>query len=193
MAGSGRALTREDVLLHIPFDGDLKPSIAAVGTEAEVQGEFAYDEGKMGQCVRVGAAGSELRYPTRGNMNAGEGSFSVWIQSTDWTLADEPKVNRWWIDVAGPTRFIVYHYLHSAGVFFYHMDVRKERPSIIKSSVSWTAGEWKHLCATWKAGRLKYAMTKLKTGIIIISLCDIKLGKIILLPIKKICKNNLDA
>ncbi len=150
------AFTRDEVLMYVPFDGTLEPAVAAEGTEPQVTGDFEFSDGVVGQAVRVGGAGTNLLYPTAGNMNPNEGTFAIWVQSIDWTFEDAPKVNRWWVDVPGPTRFIIYHYLHSAGIFFYHMDVRKERPSIISVSQSWEPGEWKHLVGTWRDGRLRF-------------------------------------
>ncbi len=86
-------------------------------------------------------------------MNPNEGTFSIWVQAIDWDWSE--KVNRWWIDVSGPTRFIVYHYLHSNSIFFYHMDERRKHPTIVKSPMDWQPGEWKHLAASWKDGRLR--------------------------------------
>lgn len=148
--------TRDDVLLYVPFDGSLEPAVAAEGTEPQVTGEYSFDEGMIGQALRTGAPGHELLYPTAGNMNPDEGTFAIWVHSRGWTLADAPKINRWWIGVGGPTRFLIYHYMHSGGMFFYHMDTRGERPSIIKAPGPWEAGEWKHLAGTWKDGRLKF-------------------------------------
>ncbi|MEA3403136.1 MAG: DUF6067 family protein [Armatimonadota bacterium] len=155
------AFTRDEVLLYVPFDGSLQPTVAAGVAEPDVQepagglGGFDYDEGVVGQAVRVGAEGTLLRYPTEGNVDPDEGTFSIWVQSIDWTLQDAPKVNRWWIDLPGPTRFIIYHYLHSSGIYFYHMDERGEHPSIIEAPGPWEPGEWKHLVGTWKHGRLR--------------------------------------
>ncbi len=149
------AFTRDDVLLYVPFDGSLEPAMAAEGTEPQVTGDFVFDEGQVGQSVRTGEPGNELLYPTAGNMNPDEGTFAIWVHSRGWTLADAPLINRWWIGVTGPTRFLIYHYMHSGGMFFYHMDERRERPSIIKAPGPWEAGEWKHLAGTWKDGRLK--------------------------------------
>ena len=149
------AYDRDDVLLYVPFDGSFEPAVAAEGTEPVVTGEYQFDEGMIGQSVRTGAPESELLYPTAGNMKPEEGTFAVWVHSRGWTLADAPKINRWWIGVTGPSRFLIYHYMHSGGVFFYHMDERGERPSIIKAPGPWEADEWKHLAGTWKNGRLK--------------------------------------
>ncbi len=149
------AFTRDDVLLYVPFDGSLEPAVAAEGTEPKATGEFVFDEGLVGQSLRTGAPGNELLYPTAGNMNPDEGTFAIWVRSRGWTLADAPKVNRWWIGVTGATRFLIYHYMHSGGMFFYHMDARGERPSIIKAPGPWEADEWKHLVGAWKNGRLK--------------------------------------
>ncbi len=149
------AFTRDEVLLYVPFDGALEPAVAAEGSEPNVTGEFEFGEGIIGQAVQTGLEDTLLRYPTEGNMNPDEGTFSIWVQSIDWSLQDAPKINRWWIDVPGPTRFIIYHYLHSGGLYFYHVDVRGERPSIIKAPGPWEPGEWKHLVGTWREGRLR--------------------------------------
>lgn len=149
------AFTRDEVLLYVPFDGSVEPLVAAEGTVAEATAPFEFDAGVVGQAIRTGAPGAELTYPSAGNMNPEEGTFSIWVHSIDWTLADAPKVNRWWIGVGGRTRFLIYHYMHSGGIFFYHMDVRGERPSIISAPGPWEAGEWKHLCGTWREGRLR--------------------------------------
>jgi len=152
------SFTRDEVLLYVPFDGSLEPLVAAEGTAPIVDKaiDFEFGDGVVGRAVMTGGEGALIQYPTAGNMDPEEGTFSIWVQSIDWTLQDAPKINRWWIDVPGPTRFIIYHYLHSAGMYFYHMDVRRERPSIIKAPGPWEEGEWKHLCGTWKDGRLRF-------------------------------------
>ncbi|MGD9494879.1 MAG: glycoside hydrolase domain-containing protein [Armatimonadota bacterium] len=149
------AFTRDEVLLYVPFDGSLEPAVAAEGTEPTVVGEFGFDAGIIGEAVRVGGEGTNLTYPTAGNMWPEEGTFAIWVQSVDWTLTDAPLVNRWWIDVGGPTRFLIYHYLHTSGISFYHMDVRGEHPSMTTVATTWAPGEWKHLVGTWRQGRLR--------------------------------------
>ncbi len=149
------AFTRDEVLLYVPFDGSLEPAVAAEGTRPTVLGEFSFDQGIIGEAVRVGGAGTNLTYPTEGNMRPEEGTFSIWVQSIDWTLRDAPLVNRWWIGVGGPTRFLIYHYLHTSGISFYHMDERGERPSMTTVPTQWEPGQWKHLVGTWREGRLR--------------------------------------
>ncbi len=153
LASAAWSYTRDEVLLYVPFDGDTAPLVSHSQQSPEITGEFSYVEGVSSWCITVGAKDTALRYPTAGNMNPNEGTFSIWVQAIDWDWSE--KVNRWWIDVSGPTRFIVYHYLHSNSIFFYHMDERRKHPTIVKSPMDWQPGEWKHLAASWKDGRLR--------------------------------------
>ncbi len=146
--------TRDEVLLHVPFDGSAVPLVHAGEVEPDIQGEATYTPGMVGEAITVGREDVQLRYPTAGNMNPEEGTWSIWVQSINWDFKGE-KVNRWWIDCMGPTRFILYHYLHSGGVFFYHMDERRDQPSIIRAGIDWQPGDWHHLATTWRDGRLR--------------------------------------
>ncbi|NOY80194.1 MAG: hypothetical protein GXP31_04225 [Kiritimatiellaeota bacterium] len=148
------AFTREEILLYVPFDHTLAPTVIQGKIPPQIKGSFAFVPGKVGTAVTVGRKGTLLRYPAAGNMRPDQGTFSIWVQSVDWTL--DEKVNRWWVDVPGPTRFIIYHYLHSSTVFFYHMDARRRNPNIIKARTRWAPGQWKHLAGTWKNGRLRF-------------------------------------
>ncbi len=151
---TSHAFTRDEVLLYVPFDGTAQPRVSHSRTAPQIKGDFEFAPGKVGTAITVGKKGTLLRYPTAGNMRPDEGTFSIWVQSLNWTL--DEKVNRWWVDVPGPTRFIIYHYLHSNTVFFYHKRREQRNPSIIKARTPWEPGQWKHLAGTWKDGRMRF-------------------------------------
>jgi hypothetical protein len=147
------SFTRDEVLLYVPFEGSALPLVATGEGAPDIQGEFSFAPGMVGEAILVGEADRQLHYPTAGNMNPNEGTWAIWVHSIDWELKE--KVNRWWIDCPGPTRFILYHYLHSGTVFFYHMDRRQEQPSIIRAAADWQPAQWKHLAATWRDGLMR--------------------------------------
>ncbi len=61
--------TRDEVLLHVPFDGSAVPLVHAGEVEPDIQGEATYTPGMVGEAITVGREDVQLRYPTAGNMN----------------------------------------------------------------------------------------------------------------------------
>ena len=84
----GWALSPDDVLLYLPFDGSVEPAIAAGPREMEASGTVEYAEGKWGQGYLSGHQGDELLYRTEGNFNLDGGTVSVWLKPVNWSEGD---------------------------------------------------------------------------------------------------------
>ncbi|HUS80078.1 MAG TPA: LamG-like jellyroll fold domain-containing protein, partial [Armatimonadota bacterium] len=151
IAGQALAVTVEDVTFYAPFDGDLTPAIALGDPTPQVEGEPGFTEGRRGQGVLVGGPGSQLQYPSAGNVNLAEGTVMCWVKPVDWEARDGR--NHWFWDLwakQGPGRFILYKY----GAWQTYFYVRDDAGDIqvARATFMWQPGEWAHVCGTWRQG-----------------------------------------
>ena len=157
------AVTVEDVLFYIPFEGDLEPRIAAGEATPQVKGEFTFADGYRWQGVLVGGPDMQLTYPAPGNVNPAEGTVMCWVKPVDWEARDGR--HHWFFDLRaaqGPGRFILYKY--AAWQTFFYVRSDDATIQVAKSNHMWQPGEWTHVAGTWREGENIIYVNGKRTG-----------------------------
>ena len=77
---------REELLLHVPFDGSCEPAVARGRPDTVVKGDPVYEEGVKGQAVRI--EGVSVAYYPKGNITPQRGRIAFYFKPL-WRGADE--------------------------------------------------------------------------------------------------------
>ncbi|MCC6581688.1 MAG: LamG domain-containing protein [Phycisphaeraceae bacterium] len=169
-ARASSGLTRDDVLFYAPFDGTTQATIAKGGGEITVPTTATFVEGREGQAVLVGGKGSELTYPTPGNLNPDSGALSMWIKPVGWgkddtfirfyfRLHDDREAGK---NDSGSFLWLYKFFAYQAN-WLVQLDSYRRSFHLVRPASSdgggkvkfvLADGQWGHLLATWSGSQM---------------------------------------
>lgn len=138
----------QDLLLHLPLDGSVQPTVG--GGVPEVEGTAQFQPGRVGQALVVGDGAAQLVLKREGNVQTDAGSVALWVKPLDWSGNDDKF--HVFFEAKDPGWLLVYKYLDpDTGLLLLMSDnVAEHGWQVIRRPIKdWKPGEWHHVVATW--------------------------------------------
>ncbi|MCC6446844.1 MAG: hypothetical protein IT210_25755 [Armatimonadetes bacterium] len=144
-------------LFYAGFDGSPEAySASGAGIPLAVEGEAAYEPGKVGQALVCGPEAASVRYRLPGNLLPSAGTVSLWVKPLNWT-PDDPNFHVFLEagSEGGSLGWLLFYKYFQNGWLLFRLADEKGRFGMAYRPLAWKAGEWRHIAATWSPEALR--------------------------------------